>query len=529
MPIPIHRLVIAVFLAAVTSASAETEPLHRQIDDVLKKSTGGLAVSEKSADAEFLRRVSLDFAGDIPDADTVRSFLADSAPDKRTKLIGRLLDAPRYAEHMADQFSILLMERRGENPHWRQWLVHSFGENKPWDRMVREILRADYRDEANRGAAFFYSMRLEKYGANDTDYPGLTRDVGRLFLGIDLQCAECHDHRTVEGYKQADFQGLYATFSNINLHGAEFPAVEEGVIGGPLEFASVFNQKKKTTGPRIPGLEEIAIEAFEKETAFLVPPDKKAKTPGIPRFSPLSRFAEQMPESPNFGPSIANRIWFLMIGRGIVEPLDLFHADNPPSHPELLSLLGSAFAEGGYDIKNFLREIALTEVYQRSGHLPETGGETAEKTFTSAFERRLSAEQLSRMLLTATGNTPADLGEEKAESLRKKIHEAFEGEPKEPELGFEASLEGTLLFLNDEEFASLLKPSGNNLAARLGKETDGEKLTEELFVHVLSRPPVAEDREEIIGYLKDHPGEREQAIEDLIWALLTSTEFATNH
>src|SRR5262249_47781757 len=146
--------------------------------------------SARGDDAEFLRRIYLDLAGRIPSVQEARAFLQDNADDKRTKLVDRLLAGPDYPRRMAEQFHIMFMERLGDNPDWSKYLLSSFEKNKPFDEMTREILSAS-REESAKGAAFFLSKRLENYGQNPVDYPALTRDIGRLFLGVNLQCAQC--------------------------------------------------------------------------------------------------------------------------------------------------------------------------------------------------------------------------------------------------------------------------------------------------------------------------------------------------
>ena len=513
-------LLVCAVLTPLRVIAADPIPLHQQIDTITSRSG---ASDLASTDSEFLRRVYLDFAGDLPTVAETRKFLSDKSPDKRTKLIDQLLNDDRHVEHLADQFNIFLMERQGENPHWRKWLETAIKDNRPWDQMVREIIRADCRDEPNRGATFFISKRLEKYGQNPTDYPGLTRDVGRMFLGIDLQCAECHNHLTVDHYKQADFQGMFVTFQNLKLHGGEVPTVEEKVMEGPWEYASVFSGKKRNTGPRIPGLEEITVQTFDKDEAYEVAPDKKTKLPGIPKFSPLTLFSEQISSSPTFAPNIANRIWFSMIGEGIVEPLDLHHPDNPPSDPKLMKLLSDAFVDNGYDIKHFLREISLTKIYQRTGIAPE---KSRTEDIALAIERRLSAEQLYRTFISATQTS---LDEEKGKNLKEKFVEAFSNEPKQPELEFAPSLKGTLMLLNDAELVALLAPKSENLAAQLSEIEDDSAVTERLFLQVFTRFPSERELEETTSYLKESAANREEAITNLIWAMLTSAEFATNH
>ena len=202
------------------------EPLHRRIDRLIAARFEG-DPAPKSSDAAFFRRIHLDLAGHIPAPDETRRFLSDPASDKRQSTVDRLLNSPAYPSRMANLFHVMLMERRGDNEEWDTFLRTCFEQNKPWDQIVREILKPDDEDETRRGAAYFYTRRLEKVGQQTTDYPGLTRDVGRLFLGVDLQCAECHDHLFIDDYKQREFQGLIAVYRNISIRAGKFPAINE--------------------------------------------------------------------------------------------------------------------------------------------------------------------------------------------------------------------------------------------------------------------------------------------------------------
>src|SRR5262245_27524538 len=217
---PSAWLVAVVSVALSDSAHAE-EPLHVRIDRLILAKADGGAVSPPADDAEFLRRAWLDVAGTIPPADTLRAFLSDTSPDKRSKAIDSLLAAPTYPRRMADLFHVMLMERTGDHAAWSDYLRESFAANKPWDRMAREILRADPKDDANRGAAFFLAKRLEKYGENPIDYPGLARDAGRLFVGVDLRCAQGHDHLFIPELQAAGFPGPLRVRSESDAAGCE--------------------------------------------------------------------------------------------------------------------------------------------------------------------------------------------------------------------------------------------------------------------------------------------------------------------
>jgi len=522
-----------VFLIILSSNGHAAEPLHVRIDALIAAKAGNTPASATADDAEFLRRIYLDLAGRIPSARETRAFLADRTPDRRTRLIDALLKGPDYPRRMQELFHAMLMERRGDHAEWTKYLHKSFAANKPWNQLAREILRAAPGDEATRGAAFFYSKRLEHYGENPIDYPGLTRDVGRLFLGKDLRCAQCHDHLFVNEYKQHDFQGLFAFFQNTYLHDPKYPTVGEKPMAQKRAFMSVFKKVKRETGPRIPNVREFDVPMFTKGQEYVRPPDAKTKSPGLPRFSPLERLAEQLPtaNNPAFVRNIVNRMWFVMMGRGLVHPLDLHHADNPPSHPELLDLLAGEFIAHQFDLQWLLRELALCATYQRSSVVPESQPTPPADRFLTMIEKRLSAEQLMWSVLEATGErnrvTEAK-GATGLEAVRAKFVKAFANPAGEPEDEFAPSLKATLFLLNDPTIQGWLTPRAGNLVERLTKLPDAQ-VAEELYLSVLTRLPATEERDEVAKYLAGGVSRRQSVVSQLVWALLASTEFCVNH
>ncbi len=322
-------LMATVMIMPVLNADERLLPVR--IDELVAARFAGQQPAPLADDAEFIRRIWLDLAGRIPTSDETRHFLDDNDPGKRSQMIEHLLAAPTYAQRMQELFHVVLMERRGDHEKWKQYLHNAFELNKPWDQMVREVLNPDPQDENRDGAAFFYAKRIEANGQNPIDHPGLTRDVGRLFLGADLQCAQCHDHLFIDDYKQRDFQGLYSVYLNLAVKsGLDVPAVTEKPMKKKLEFISVFDPTQNETGPRVPFGSEIPIPEQVKDAAPV---------------SVLALLASELPTAQNalFSRNIANRLWFVMMGRGLVHPLDLHHSDNPPSHPELLDLLASEF------------------------------------------------------------------------------------------------------------------------------------------------------------------------------------------
>lgn len=548
-----HNLALRIFVVACVTAPAllwaeepaspqaepgsqPAPPLHQQIDALIARQAAGQPLAPLAPladDASFARRLYLDLAGRIPSGAELTAFVQDTTADKRAALVASLLAGPDYPRRMQDLFHAMLMERRGDNPEWRAFLQAAFAANEPWDQIVRDILNPDPENPAKRGAAYFYTQRLDKIGQQETDYPGLTRDVGRLFLGMDLQCAQCHNHLFIDDYKQQDFQGLFVVFQNASIRrDVKYPAVAEQVLTKKIEFMSVFDKVPLATGPRVPGGRELEIPVFDKGQEYLVPPDRKKNFPGIPKFRPLELLAHELPSPDNqaFARNIANRLWFVMFGRGVVHPLDQQHSGNPPSHPELLELLTREVAAHQFDMRWLLGELALTETYQRSSVVP-SGDESPPQSYRAANEKRLSAEQLLASMLQATGPWPASAdatGAAAATKLQAAFVKAFANPPQDPETEFSPSLKSALFLLNDPLVLELLSPQQGNLLDRLMKGPDAAA-ADELYHSILSRAPSDEERAATSDYLAKHADRRPAALADLAWSLLASTEFAVNH
>ncbi len=371
-------LPIALLLHSAVSHAEETPPSHARIDQAVAK--GNVApVAGLANDAAFLRRIYLDLAGNIPSSAEARQFLADDAPDKRTKLISELLESRDFVRHMAATFDVWLMERHRDthvkNPQWREYLTESLAQNKPYNQLAAEILAADGTDEKNRAASRFY---LDRAGEPNQ----ITRDVGRLFFGQDLQCAQCHDHPTITDFLQRDYYGLFAFFNRTYLFQPDKkkPAVLAEKAEGQASYESVFTSAPGESRPRLLGGVEIAEPTFAPGGEYLVKPnpkDKKLKP--VPKYSRRAQIAKLATDGGNaaFNRNIANRLWAHMMGRGLVEPFDFHHAANPPAHPQLLDLLADAFVAMKFDVRAFLGELAQTQTYQRAFELPATLTEQA--------------------------------------------------------------------------------------------------------------------------------------------------------
>lgn len=326
-----------------------------------------------ASDAEFIRRVSLDLVGRIPSVGQTRAFLDDASPTKRAALVDALLARPEYVRHLAQFFDVTLMERRPDkqvpSPEWQAYLYASVKANKPFDQLAREILSAETEqnpDPAMRPAAKFYLDR-------EAEANLLTRDVARIFFGKDFQCNQCHDHPLVGDYLQSDYYGLFACFQRTSLFTDKEKKVwlAEKADGDPT-YQSVFvpDDTPHTATPRLPDGPPLVEPAFAKGDEYLVAPADNVRH--VPKHSRRALLAASATDGKNvaFARNIANRLWAHMLGRGLVEPVDMHHGDNPPSNPELLELLTREIVALKFDTREFLRQIALSRTYQRSIDLP---------------------------------------------------------------------------------------------------------------------------------------------------------------
>ncbi len=357
-------------LAFLPPAWGQTLPLHQRIDEHLAQTHVGPS-SPLASDADFVRRVYLDLVGTIPSTAEARAFFADASPDKRAKLIDQLLASSRHAQHLANVLDVMLMERRPDKyvpaADWQKYLYESALANKPYDVLVREILSSDGTDPATRPAAKFMLER-------EAEPNLLARDAGRVFFGVDLQCAQCHDHPLVDDYYQADYYGLFAFFSRTQLF--TFPDPDKRTVlmdnaAGEASFQSVFDATAKgNTLPRVPGGRQIDEQHFPAGQEWTVAPAKDTRH--VPKYIRRLQLAAQAtaPTNRQFSRNIVNRIWAQILGRGLVEPVDLHHSGNPPTHPQLLEMLADEFVASKYDLRLLIRELALTQAYQRSLELP---------------------------------------------------------------------------------------------------------------------------------------------------------------
>lgn len=410
LSLPLWTLIATVASTVFVIGDAKAEDaLHVRINQVADQAAAGPRGAIVD-DLTFLRRVSLDLTGRIPSVTDAREFLADSSPDKRAKAVDRLLASPDYFRHLAVVFDVMLMERRGnkhvKSDEFRAWLQECFEQKRPYNEIVHDLLAADGTDEKQRAASAFLLER-------DVEPNLLTREIGRMFLGIDLQCAQCHDHPLIDDYHQTDYFGTFAFVNQLTVFRPDTkkPALIGETVQGQSSFKSVFTEREAVTAPRLPGEVEIVEPVFVIGDEYNVRPAKSARP--VPKFSRQEKLADLISsgQNPLFRRNIANRLWALMMGKGLVHPVDQHHSENPPSNPALLDLLAESMAASNYDVSTLLREIALSQPYQRSWQLPEDlspSADAAAKTLVDlnaqveASEKQVDAKHEEALAALAT-------------------------------------------------------------------------------------------------------------------------------
>jgi hypothetical protein len=399
-----------IFIALLLAPLKAGEPVHVLIDRAMDAARTGPAVPAAD-DATFLRRATIVFTGMPPSADEARAFCKDNTPEKRTALINKLASGTPFFRHLAVQLDVMLMERRAEQhtiaSHWRLWLEKSLEAGKPWDQLVKEILAADGSDEKTRAVARWLLERQSEPNL-------LTRDAGRLFLGRDMACAQCHDHPRIDDYLQRDYHGLFAFFGRTSLFQPDTnkPALVAEQAAGDAAFTSVFTKVSGTARPHLPGEKEIAEPVIPEDQQWTVAPNAKDKNlRPVPKYSRRAQLAENLVQNPAFRRNIGNRLWGLVMGRCLVEPPDLIHSGNPPAHPAVLNAAAEGIAAMKFDIRGFMRELALTKVFAQafdpSPLTPDAQQSLAQRLPAMEAEATRLSDEASRLAVTFTEHTEA--------------------------------------------------------------------------------------------------------------------------
>lgn len=486
------------------------------------------------ADNTFVRRIYLDIAGRIPTRAELTQFMADRRPNRRNLLIDRLLLSDDYARHMREVFDTVLMRRpnantakQREDSGWYSYLERSFRTNWPWNEMVRDILvaRPQKPSGGDSGAEWFLAER-------QNNYQTIAEAVAPIVYGKQIACAQCHNHPLAWEVEQRHYWGLVAVFnrsSNVNTKSGV--RVAESAIGGFVNFANLKKESQPASlvfingtsvKERVPGPNEKEVDSPD---LYLIPPPKKGEAPesaAVPKLSRREEFADAAThDNPMLAKAFVNRMWANLMGRGIVQPVDQIDSRHYASHPELLDWLALNFEKTGYNVQGLVRDIVCSRAYQLDSKQTPGKYPTLPEQFARGLEKPLSGEQLYRSLVIAAGEHQ----EPKSDTERKFITTFPDLMPET----YSPSLQQALFLTNSPLVAQMLKPAthADNTAAHLVALKSADARIHEAFLTVLGRSPDAIERQQCIALLAHQTVEK--GVEDLLWALVSGSEFRVNH
>jgi hypothetical protein len=490
--------------------------LAKLIDAEVNKKLADAKVtpSAKSLDDEFLRRASLDITGTIPSAEKAKAFLDSNDPDKRAKLLDELLADPNYGRRMADIWTAKLFPRDSANrfvirePLYK-WFEDEFNKNVSWDKLVTGLVTATGDVEENPAVTYFLANRaVDK----------LTDTTTQHFMGIQLQCAQCHNH-PFTSWKQTEYWGMAMFYSKVR---ADNP--KNANKGGDNTKIGVQEGNVRTKQ------KDFFPEAAKTVPAKFLGGAQPTLNPNEPYRPALAKWLTA-PENPFFARALVNRTWAHLFGRGIVNPVDDMLDENKPSHPELLDALSRHMAaSGGFDVKYLVKAICLSDTYQRTSR-PAAGNKDDAKLFSHMTMKVMSPEQLFDSLAQVTGNTGGRGGLAKGPKIA--------GGPKGGPVGaraqfvnfFLAGAEATSPVEYEAGIPQALRlmnsPIANNPAAIrnvIGSATRPDEAIEKIYLTALSRRPTADEKKMLTEYVAK-ASSATTAYGDILWASLNSSEF----
>jgi len=532
------RLLLVVGLVLASSLAAQAQdllppdrPIAEVIDHYLdaKLRKANVEPAAQAAGSTLVRRLYLDLAGRIPTATEARSFSRTKEPFTRAKLIDALLAMPEFAWHNANEFDVLLRNDNLDAGSLHPYLLRAFNDNLPWDAMFRDLIGTA--EKAN-------SAKPENFVLKRLKNPdALARDVSSVFFGLNITCAQCHRHPEIKTLTQDYFFGMKAFFSySYDFQGsllerqyvklADFKA-KNGEVRKP---ALLFLSGTKVDIDAVPDAE--MAKAIEKENKLI---QEAAKTyakskqlPPAPNFRPRSRFVEIALDNANremLARSIINRLWFRFYGHGLVMRIDQMHANNQPSHPELMQWLTRDLLAHNYDLKRLIAGLVSSRAYARSSEWQ--GKEPAKDLFAVAVVRPLTPPQWGVSHRLASDPDALKMGEPADVRLKKlDAQKAFGNLIEQPREEMQIGITESLKLSND---AALLKTTGDKLVPALQKIPDARQRIDAAVWAVLSRPASSTEVELFSDFLEQRKDRPEEALRHMVWALINSPEFRFNH
>jgi hypothetical protein len=494
-----------------SSGTAAWQPIADKLNAQLRQAwrTEKIVPAPEVDDARFLRRVSLDISGRLPTAAEVEKFLADHSADKRTAAVDRLLAGPAYGEHWATYWDNLLIGRLTREAYldrtgFREWLRKQFDDNRPWNETVRTLITAEGYNtnrEPLRGGgptpadfAERHSPAVNYFLRYSRSLPDFSSSISKNFLGVQIQCAQCHDHKT-EKWTQKDFRQFTACFSKTWATYVDKPAMLTTMVG-----TYRMELKDRMFAPPVARYETY----FGSYADYVDPQPKLLDGPELGFFANRRKAAADWVvgrDNPWFARAIVNRIWGRLLGTGFVEPIDDFRPGNPATLPETLSTLADDFTASGYDLKRLIRIICASDAYGRAcisldrapgkHHLwaayPIKALEVEE-----LFDAMVAATDVEPLLNRATKNNFALIRNAFISQLVSQMGTDDMAEVTEPE----ETIPRSLLLLNGAlSCGSTRLRAGAGLGDLLDRHSDDGAVIDQLYLRTLSRMPTADERQ----------------------------------
>lgn len=516
---------VAVFRATIPlGAPIESLPPQKNFIDqnvFAKLTLLGMPPSEICDDSTFVRRVTIDITGRLPDTAEVDAFLADSSPDKRDRYIDELLASNSYADYFANKWTAILRNKRQNGDYKRgtfafhDWIRQALIDNMPYDEFVRSIVAASGEVGQNPPVVWYREVNEINEQVEDT---------AQLFLGMRIQCARCH-HHPFEKWSRHDYYSFAAFFSRVGRKGGDQPS--ESRIFHKFGKANARNPKNNQT---------------------VIPAGLGAAPKAIPNYEdPRQQLVDWMsqPDNPFFARMLVNRYWKHFFDRGLVDPEDDMRATNPPSNPELLDALAKSFVDSGFDMKQLVRDICRSTTYQLSSE-PNQYNIGDKQNFSRYYPRRLNAEVLLDAIdqvtgaVTSFGEVP--VGTKAVQLPDSGFNNYFLkvfGRPEsasacECERSTDANLAQSLHLINSADIQGKISADVGRAAQLAGEEQRqrAEKFRE-LYLVALAREPMSDEVSALEAYLDKKAAEEKpnvrHAYEDIVWTLLNTKEFLFNH
>ena len=506
--------------------------LSRRVDDELAALWQRNAIRPvgSATDAEFMRRVYLDLTGRIPSVSEAREFLEDPSPDRRELLVDRLLAHHDHATHLAAVWRGVLLpsevdlSRVGGPVKFEEWLAKRFEANVPYDRIVRELLRAEGRVAESGPLLFYAALRLNP--------EELAARTSRAFLGVRMECAQCHDHPFDE-VSQNDFWSFAAFFARISRPRGKMEMTSPVLAVRDNQQGDVMiPETDEVVPPRLPRLPVAGVSDPGVSDAGHI----EDEPDGPPRREKLVAWLTST-NNGQFARATVNRVWAHLFGRGLVEPVDDMRPANPPLAPEVLETLARDFAASKFDLRRLLRELVLTRTYQLSSRSEESDPSRA-LHFAQMNIKSFTAEQLYDCIAVATRQGATVTGPMEQPGLlrfsdmsRQAFIEQFRA-PAGQTTDYHAGIPQALTLMHGGLIHSATDVASSGLLKSLAAPffTNDQRL-DALFLSTLSRYPTDAERELMLKPIESATtdAERQQALGDILWALLNSAEFTFNH